>query len=133
MQGLRGLKGQIGFGDLASGVAGLQAARGGCWRARPGGILSGLECQGQEQGLYPEDSRAVSWSGVSVEANGERLEQCDPREKRGKEVPTPVPAPPRIPHSRFSKGLKFWVVTILHFSPVRHITRMLMMSTLVSF
>lgn len=99
MQGLRGLKGQIGFGDLASGVAGLQATRGGCWRARPGGILSSLECQGQEQGHYPEGSRAVSWSGVSVEANGERLKQCDPREKIGKEVPTPAqPHPGFLTH-----------------------------------
>lgn len=35
----------------------------------------------------------MNWSDVGVEANGERLHQCDPRKKIGKEVP-----PPPQPH-----------------------------------
>lgn len=38
-----------------------------------------------------------------------------------------------IPNSRLSKGLKSWVVIILHVLPSRHITIMLMTSAAVSF
>lgn len=76
--------------------------------------------------------RAMNWSDVGVEANGERLHQCDPRKKIGKEVPPP-PQPHQGCHSRLLKGLKSWVITIFHFFPSRHVTLMLTMSAAVSF
>lgn len=45
----------------------------------------------------------------------------------------PTPTAPWTPHSQLSKGLKSWVITLLHLSPSRHITLMLTMSAAVSF
>lgn len=123
MQGLRGMEGQVAFRCWP--LVGQKERR---VREREGRVLSSLECQGKDWDFIPrvvdhERPRA----GVDKHWN-----RKDRRGETGKEVPTVPPAPPGVPHSRLSKGLKSWVVTILHLFPSRHSTLMLTTSALVS-
>lgn len=126
VQGLRGMVGQAEFREPAFGCGSNIGHESRNARLGSQGQLPSLECQGKEPGLHSEGSGQPEVTRGYRERPGQGGSQ---RARQGRRLPArsgppqhPHPCP--IPHSRFSKGLKSWVISILHLSPSWHITLM---------